>query len=42
MLENVASESKKAERWVAAEIRGGAEGMSKFQVRQLQGAVRTF
>jgi len=36
MLENVASESKKAERWVAAEIRGGAEGMSKFQVVQLQ------
>jgi hypothetical protein len=42
MLENVARDSKKAERWVAAEIRGGAEGMSKFQVRQLQSAVRTF
>jgi hypothetical protein len=36
MLEKVARDSKKAERWVAAEIRGGAEGMSKFQVGQLQ------
>ncbi|MBP8087666.1 MAG: hypothetical protein KAY15_02710, partial [Polaromonas sp.] len=42
MLENVASDSKKAERWVAAEIRGGAEGMSKFQIWQLQSAVRPF
>jgi hypothetical protein len=42
MLENVARDSKKAERWVAAEIRGGAEGMSKFQVWQLQSAVRPF
>jgi hypothetical protein len=42
MLENVARDSKKAERWVAAEICGGAEGMSKFQVRQLQSAARPF
>jgi hypothetical protein len=28
MLEKVARDSNKAERWVAAEIRGGAEGSS--------------
>jgi hypothetical protein len=32
MLQKVAKESRKAECWLAAEIRGGAQGISKFQV----------
>jgi hypothetical protein len=36
MLENVARDSRNADRWTAEETREGALGMSKFQVGQLQ------